>query len=30
VAAKANFNFAYEQRCILVEERTWLTRVTAE
>lgn len=24
-AAIANFRFAHEQRCILVEERTWLT-----
>jgi len=28
-AAIANFRFAQEQRCILVEERTWLTPVTA-
>ena len=26
-AAMANFRFAQEQRCILVEERTWLTPV---
>ena len=28
-AAMTNFRFAQEQRCILVEERTWLTPVTA-
>jgi hypothetical protein len=28
-AAVANFAFAREQRCILVEERTWLRPVTA-
>jgi hypothetical protein len=27
-AAMDNFRFAQEQRCILVEERTWLTPVT--
>jgi hypothetical protein len=27
-AAIANFRFAHEQRCILVEERTWLRPVT--
>jgi hypothetical protein len=26
-AAMANFRFAQEQKCILVEERTWLTPV---
>jgi len=26
-AAIANFRFAQEQRCILIEERTWLTPV---
>ena len=28
-AAIANFRFAQDQRCILVEERTWLPPVTA-
>ena len=27
-AAMANFRYAEEQRCILVEERTWLRPVT--